>query len=192
VIWIHGTKFSARICMSTTTKTEHVAQTQLDNRMAKAKPFKIGWTEEAAEEVSTSLNELLANYSIHYQRLRNFHWNVKGNDFFDLHAEFQKQYDDAQENIDKIAERIRVFDKIPLCTLQEYLDTAVLKETSPPMHAELMIRELLSDYHILLQYLFAAVQVTIKHSDGGTEQMLKHCIAGIEKNHWSFSSFMAK
>jgi starvation-inducible DNA-binding protein len=179
--------------MNTTIKhPENVAQTQLDTRMAKAKPVKLGWTADAAEDITKSLNELLANYTIHYQRLRNYHWNVKGKDFFDLHIEFQTQYEQASQNIDEIAERIRVFDKTPLSTLQEYLDVAELKETGPQLSADLMVRELLSDYHLLLHSMFGVVEVSIQHSDAGTEQMVKRFIAGIEKSHWMLSAFMAK
>src|SRR4026207_219187 len=74
---------------------ENVPQTQLDNRMAKAKPTKLGWTAEEIENICTALNEVLSNYSVHYQKLRNYHWNVKGNDFFDLHIEFESQYNEA-------------------------------------------------------------------------------------------------
>lgn len=54
---------------------ENVPQTQLDNRMAKARPVKLGWEEHEAVEISNALNSLLACYSVHYQKLRNFHWN---------------------------------------------------------------------------------------------------------------------
>jgi starvation-inducible DNA-binding protein len=171
---------------------DNVAQTQLDNRMAKSKPVKLGWTPGETEEITQALNALLANYTIHYQRLRNYHWNVKGPDFFDLHEQFEVQYTEAIQNIDDIAERIRIFGKTPLSTLQEYLDAAELKETGPQITAELMVRELLSDYRILLQYMFAVVETAVEHSDSGTEEMVKRFINSIEKHHWMLSAFMAK
>jgi starvation-inducible DNA-binding protein len=171
---------------------KNLAKTQLDNHMAKSKPTKLGWTTEDIEEITKSLNSLLANYTIHYQKLRNYHWNVKGSDFFDLHEQFETQYTEAFQNIDDIAERIRIFGKTPLSTLQEYLDTAELKETGSQLSSELMIRELLSDYRILLQYMFAVVEVAVELGDSGTEEMVKRFINSIEKHHWMFSAFMAK
>jgi starvation-inducible DNA-binding protein len=82
---------------------ENVAKTQLDTRLAKAKPIKLGWTADETERISSALNELLANYQVHYQKLRNYHWNVKGSDFFDLHQEFETLYTEANQNIDDIA-----------------------------------------------------------------------------------------
>src|SRR5688572_6977663 len=170
---------------------EHIAQTQIDNRMAKTKPYKLGWTSQEISEISSALNAVLANYSVHYQRLRNYHWNVKGPDFFDLHEQFEKQYTEALQNIDDLAERIRIFGETPLSLLKDYLEASEIKETSPHLPSEIMVRELLSDYRILLQYLFTAVNLAASHEDSGTEEMLKVFINRLEKHHWMLSAFLA-
>lgn len=178
--------------METESDIQNVAQTQLDNRMAKAKPVKLGWTTEETERISIVLNELLANYSVHYQKLRNYHWNVKGSDFFDLHTEFEDQYNEARDHIDAIAERIRVFGKTPLSTMREYLEISEIKETSSELSSDIMVREVLSDYRILLQYMFAVVDVAVDQGDSGSEEMIKGFINSIEKHHWMLSAFLAK
>lgn len=178
--------------MKTTEQAQPVAQTQLDNRLAKSKPFKLGWTTEETEEITEALNNLLANYSIHYQKLRNYHWNVKGADFFDLHEQFEQQYNEALKNIDDIAERIRIFGKTPMSTLTEYLETSKIKETVSPLSSDLMVRELLSDYRKLLEFMSTAVEVAAQHNDSGTEEMIKKFINNIEKHHWMLSAFMAQ
>jgi starvation-inducible DNA-binding protein len=178
--------------MKSTEHPENAAQTQLDNRLAKSKPLKLGWSDAETEEITAALNNLLANYSIHYQKLRNYHWNVKGSDFFDLHEQFEQQYNEALQNIDDIAERIRIFGKTPMSTLKEYLDTSEIKETGSQLTSELMVRELLTDYRILLQYMFTVVETAAQHSDSGTEEMVKVFINQVEKHHWMLSSFMSK
>ncbi len=177
--------------MISTKHPENAAQTQLDNRMAKSKPFKLGWTTDETEEITKSLNELLANYTVHYQKLRNYHWNVKGPDFFDLHEQFEKQYTEAIQNIDDIAERIRIFGKAPVSTLQEYIDISEIKETTSQLNSELMVREILTDYRILLKHMCLVVEVAVEHEDSGTEEMVKRFINSIEKHHWMLSAFMA-
>ena len=177
--------------MKTTEHPENVPQTQLDNRLAKSKPVKLGWSAEETEQITQALNNLLANYSIHYQKLRNYHWNVKGSDFFDLHEQFELQYNEALQHIDDIAERIRIFGKTPMSTLKEYLETSEIKETGTQLASELMVRELLSDYRILLQHMFTVVETAVQHSDSGTEEMVKLFINRIEKHHWMLSSFMS-
>ncbi|RAW01398.1 Dps family protein [Pseudochryseolinea flava] len=171
---------------------QNVPQTQLDNRLAKSKPIKLGWSTEETERISIVLNELLANYSVHYQKLRNYHWNVKGSDFFDLHLEFEEQYNEARENIDVIAERIRVFGKTPLSTMRDYLEISEIKETTTDLKSDIMVREILSDYRILLQYMFSVVGVAIDQNDSGTEEMTKKFINSIEKHHWMLSAFLSK
>lgn len=170
----------------------NVAQTQMDNRMAKAKPVKLGWSSEEIENIVVVLNRLLANYSVHYQKLRNYHWNVKGSDFFDLHERFEQQYNEARENIDEIAERIRVFGKIPMSTMKQYLEESEIKETGSDLPSDLMVREILSDFRILLEDMFEVVDVAVQQSDSGTEEMVKGFIHDIEKHHWMLSAFMAK
>jgi starvation-inducible DNA-binding protein len=171
---------------------QNVPQTQIDNRMAKAKPVKLGWSTEEIDNITLVLNELLANYSVHYQKLRNYHWNVKGSDFFDLHEKFEQQYNEARENIDEIAERIRVFGKTPFSTMQEYLNTSEIKETGSDLPSDFMVREVLSDFRVLLEYMFAVIEVAQEQSDSGTEEMIKTFIHDIEKHHWMMTAFLAK
>lgn len=178
--------------MKTVEHPENVAQTQLDNSMPKSKPTKLGWTTGETEEITQALNDLLANYTVHYQKLRNYHWNVKGPDFFDLHEQFEQQYNLALNNIDEIAERIRIFGMTPLSVLKDYLEIAEIKETGTQLTSDLMVRELLSDYRILLSYMYTVVEVASSHGDLGTEEMVKVFINKIEKHHWMLSAFLAK
>jgi starvation-inducible DNA-binding protein len=170
----------------------NVAETAIENRVTKTRPINLGWTTDQVEAITTSLNDLLANYTIHYQRLRNYHWSVKGPDFFDLHEEFEMQYSEAVQNIDDIAERIRVFGKTPLSTLREYLDTSELKETGSQLSSDQMVKELLNDYRILLQYMFSVVETASENGDSGTEEIIKRFITKIEKHHWMLTAFITR
>ena len=58
--------------------------------------------EEKIMPTVVSLNTLLADYHIYYQNLRNFHWNILGENFFDLHNKFEELYGDARLKIDEI------------------------------------------------------------------------------------------
>jgi starvation-inducible DNA-binding protein len=50
----------------------------------------IGLQTEKTTELAEKLNDLLASYSVHYQNLRGFHWNIQGPGFFELHAKFEE------------------------------------------------------------------------------------------------------
>src|SRR5688500_2964653 len=178
--------------MATLKHVENMPQTQLDTSMAKRKPVKLGWTTEEIDKITHALNSLLANYSVHFQKLRNFHWNVKGSDFFDLHAEFELQYKEAFENMNEIAERIRVFGETPYSTMQEYPRRSEMKAASTQHASDIMVRELLNDYRVLIQYLGAVIEIAAEQYDVGTENMIKGYIKKIEKHHWMLTAFLAK
>lgn len=171
---------------------ENATQTQLDNGKAKSKPVQLGWKPDQIKEITGGLNELLANYAIHNQKLKNFHWNVKGSDFFDLHEKFEQQYNDAVTNIDAIAERIRLFGETPISTLREYLEASEIQETATDLGSDLMVRETVNDYTVLLKHMEVVVEISAKHGDYGTESMVKKFIKTMEVNHWQFSAFLAR
>jgi len=69
--------------------------------------MQIGLSDEDRQTVAQPLNELLADMHVLYVKARNYHWNITGDQFFVLHAEFEKLYDGLAEDIDAVAERIR-------------------------------------------------------------------------------------
>mgnify|MGYP006297113973 FL=1 len=88
----------------------------------------LGLSREKLHPTVEELNRLLANYHLYYQNLRNVHWNIEGENFFDLHDQFEELYDDAKEKIDDIAERILTLRFRPLSQMSEYLSRADVEE----------------------------------------------------------------
>jgi len=150
---------------------------------------KLGFTKMETAELVKTMNVLLANYHIHYQKLRNYHWNVKGADFFDIHEKFEEQYNESIENIDLIAERIRVFGYTPMSTLKEYLETSEIKETGTDLTGMEMVAEILRDFEVLLSYMVNVADAAIDVGDVGTEDMINSFIKKMEKSHWMFTAF---
>ncbi len=153
---------------------------------------KLGYTNAGSKQLVEALNNLLANYSVHYQKLRNYHWNVKGADFFDIHEKFEEQYNDAKLAIDDIAERIRVFGHTPLSTMKDYIQISEIKETGTDLEAMDMVKEILSDYQVLVDYMYETLEVAVEQGDMGTEDLVKGFVYQIEKNHWMMTAFSAE
>lgn len=151
---------------------------------------KLGFDSEETKGIVESLNILMANYHIHYQKLRNYHWNVEGDAFFELHEFFELEYNAVKLQIDEIAERIRVFGKKPVSTLKEYLEMAVIKETSNTLSAKEMAKEILHDFETLLSFCIDAHEKTALTGDLATSDLLIAYIKRTEKSHWMLSSFI--
>lgn len=150
---------------------------------------KLGYEQSESKEIVQGLNTLLANYHIHFQKLRNFHWNVVGGDFFDLHEKFEELYTEAFENIDLIAERIRVFGMTPMSLMKDYIEHADIKEVGTDLDAPAMVQEVLKDLESLADCMNEVAESVAKLGDTATEDMLIAFVKSIEKTHWMLTSF---
>lgn len=153
---------------------------------------KLGFDSEETSEVVEKLNILLANLHVHYQKLRNYHWNVVGPDFFDIHETFEQEYNEVKLEIDEIAERIRVFGKTPYSTLKKYLEVSEIKETGTDLKADDMVKEVLSDFEILLSFMVETAEAAANVDDLSTEDMMVGYMKRTEKMHWMLTSFITK
>jgi len=150
---------------------------------------KLGFNRAEAAELVEGLNILLANYSVAYQKIRNFHWNVTGGDFFDIHEKLEVEYLAAAENIDDIAERVRILGFKPLSTLAEYLEISDIKEVKE-IASDKMMPAVVKDYETLLSFMVDVADSAVDHGDLGTETLMRNMIIRTEEKHWMFSAFI--
>lgn len=141
-------------------------------------------------ELVGSLNQLLAEYSVVYQKLRNFHWNVVGGEFYDVHEKLEEEYLAGAENIDQIAERVRVLGFKPLSTMAAFLEHSSIKETNEDLKAEDMIKMIISDYKHMIKTMGATVEHALEQKDYGTDFMVRNMIIRTEEKIWMFQSFV--
>src|SRR5690606_7213567 len=88
----------------------------------------IGLDAKLSNTLAKELNLLLAEYSIFYQNVRGYHWNIRGEKFFELHLKFEELYTDLHIKIDEIAERILTLGSTPEQRYSVYFKTAKIKE----------------------------------------------------------------
>ncbi|MEM6316962.1 MAG: Dps family protein [Bacteroidota bacterium] len=147
----------------------------------------LGFEKSKVSSTVKELNQLFANYHLYYQNLRNFHWNIKGENFFELHAQFEGLYNDARLKIDEIAERILTLRHRPLSTLSAYMDTARIDENHGKIADREMVKTLLGNHKILIEN-FRAI---IKAADEGTIDMIGGFLENIEKSSWMLDAWYA-
>src|SRR5277367_6440584 len=107
----------------------------------------IGITEEVRKAVSFELAKLLADEFVLYTKTRNAHWNVEGTDFHSMHLFFESQYEQLDETMDSVAERVRTLGHYAPATLKSFLELTHLTEKIGDKNSSLdYIKELLEDH----------------------------------------------
>lgn len=150
----------------------------------------IGLETQQTIQLNEGLNRLLANFQLHYQNLRALHWNIKGKHFFELHAKFEEGYNDAQEKVDTVAERILTLGGTPLHSFSDYLERGDLQEATNIQDAEPAIRLLISSTQTLLILERELMESASELNDEGTVTMLSDFIAEQEKNVWMLNAWL--
>lgn len=151
----------------------------------------LGIEKKKIESTVKNLNELLANYHIYYQNLRNFHWNIRGEHFFELHSKFEELYNDARLKIDEIAERILTLRHRPMSTLTAYLESAEIKENHGKLNDREMVNSLLASHKILIENFRKTLKSAAKAGDEGTVDMIGSFLENIEKSSWMLDAWSA-
>lgn len=142
------------------------------------------------EKTAKELNILLADYHLYYQKLRNYHWNIVGQSFFDLHVKFEEMYNDSLLKIDEIAERILTLRKQPLSNYTDYLKVSSIKESKSDLNHVEMVKELLDDHGKLLQQLKNVSESAEDGGDEGTADIVGTYIRDLEKISWMLDAYI--
>ena len=141
-------------------------------------------------ELTEKISLLIASYHVHYQKLRNFHWNVEGNDFFELHEKFEELYNFSKTNIDDLAERVRVFGNKPMARLDEYLKYSMITEPEYGLNPGQMVDNILTDFEILLTQMITVLDLANEIGDVSTVDLLNGIVKQTEKNYWMFNVWL--
>ncbi|MEO6151262.1 MAG: DNA starvation/stationary phase protection protein [Mucilaginibacter sp.] len=151
----------------------------------------ISLEERKVKPIVDHLNDLLANYHIHYQKLRGCHWNIKGQNFFTLHIKFEELYTEALTVIDELAERILTLGKPPYSTFDDYIKTSTIKEINTiGLKDTAMVKAIIADMAALIEMEREILEVTAAASDDGTNDMVNRFMQFKEKNTWMLRSFV--
>ncbi len=143
-----------------------------------------------ADEIYTQLDTLLADYTTYSQKLRSYHWNVKGKRFFQLHEEFEQLYDQAGLWSDKIAERIVQLDERPTGTLAGVVQKTRLEEAEKTRLADEMVRDLISDIERLQTFKKELIDNADEEGDVATCNLLEDIVEAQEVNRWMLSAWL--
>lgn len=136
------------------------------------------------------LNKLLASYEIYYQNLRNFHWNITGPNFFELHAKFEELYNEATLAIDETAERILTLGERPYSSFSEYIENSVISEAKMVEESKKMVEIVRDNLNSLLNLERSVLEVAGDQGDEGTVTLMSDYITAKEKTVWMLSAYL--
>lgn len=131
------------------------------------------------------LNTFLSDLNVFYRKLQNYHWNIKGKDFFIVHPKLEEYYTEINSQIDEIAEHILTLEGQPLGTLKDYLSTSKIVEAeNKKVDSTLVYSELIKDYSTLLQDTKNIKEAADNENDYKTSAMMDQLIENYSTKIW--------
>ena len=142
------------------------------------------------KELESKLNLYLANQMIDYVKKHNLHWNLKGTQFFTLHAKLEELYDEANDILDEVAERILALGGNPVSNMKEALEMATIKELGDgPKSADETIRALISDTDYWIKDSKEIADLADKEGDSVTNDMFNGYTKAYQKLAWMLKAY---
>ena len=142
-----------------------------------------------SKDVVNELNTLIADFTVFYQKLRHYHWNVKGEEFFKLHEKFEEIYTETGDVIDGLAERVVGLEGVPLHTLAHMLESTGLEEDVDLPAAGEMVSRTVKDMEAINDKLLNAISAAEKAGDRTTTNLLDDVHDGLEAHLWMLKSW---
>ena len=152
----------------------------------------IGLDSKKSMHLADQLNELLANYSIFYQNTRGYHWNIKGEKFFELHVKFEELYTDLLLKIDEVAERILTLGQSPSHRYSDYAKVSKIKESKQVSDGVKAVEDILDSFKIIITIQRNLLDASADAGDEGTNALMSDYIRGQEKLVWMYSAFLKR
>ncbi len=150
----------------------------------------IGLDSQHSEQLAQQLNQLLALYQVLYMNTRGYHWNIKGHQFFELHAKFEEIYTDLQVKIDELAERILTIGYTPAHAFSHYLETSEIKEHQNATDGDDCVRGLVNGFSILINNEREILHYAGEADDEGTAALMSDYIREQEKLMWMLNAYL--
>lgn len=136
-----------------------------------------------------TLNQFLADLSVLAKKVQNFHWNIQGKGFFTIHEQLDKMYEDLNEIVDEVAERILALKGKPLSTLKSYLENSKISEgKNEAITIDEALKTLTVDYEYIVSEAKEVKKEADKLEDFGTSAMMDEYIIKYEKLLWMLHS----
>ena len=151
----------------------------------------IGISEQNTRAVAEILNKVLADEHLLYMKTRNYHWNIEGKSFLELHKFYEGQYKEIEEIIDLIAERIRYIGHYAEGRLKDFLKITHIAEEEYTNDQRTQLENLLRDHESIIISIRPNIdKINDEHKDAGTADFITGIMEQHEKMAWFIRSYL--
>ncbi|TDS65308.1 Dps family protein [Myroides indicus] len=146
----------------------------------------IGIKSGDCQKIVDILSKVLADEFVLYTKTRKAHYNVEGPDFHSMHLFFESQYEELEESVDDVAERIRQLGHYAPSSLKEYLALTQLSENrdNKSNDSQSWIKDLVKDHEAIIIYLRENIDPIDDLHDQGTADFLTGLMQKHEEAAW--------
>ena len=150
----------------------------------------IGINDEARAEIAAGLKRLLADTYTLYLKTHNYHWNVTGPRFRDLHLLWEEQYTELAVAVDDVAERIRTLGHPAPGTYREFASLTRIREPETVPDAEGMLRDLVSAQESVVRTAREILPPAQDAGDESSASLIADRMVVHEKAAWMLRSLL--
>ena len=152
----------------------------------------LGIPENHLQAVSEELNKLLADEVVLYFKTRNYHWNIEGPSFFELHNFYEQQYRELDNIMDEIAERVRTIGHYTEARLEDYLKLTNLLESAYTNLQSEQLKNLLAAHETIINNLRRLITLfSDRHKDLGSSDFVTQLLGKQEKMAWMVRAYLS-
>ena len=150
----------------------------------------IGIDDAARAEIAGGLKRLLADTYTLYLMTHNYHWNVTGPRFRDLHLLWEEQYTELAVAVDDVAERIRTLGHPAPGTYREFASLTSIDEPAAVPDAEGMLRDLITAQETVVRTAREILPPAQDAGDESSASLIADRMVVHEKAAWMLRSLL--
>jgi len=150
----------------------------------------IGIKQSDRAEIAEGLKKLLADSYTLYLQTHNFHWNVTGPQFRELHLMFEEHYTELATAVDEIAERIRTLGVAAPGTYKSFAELSSIEEVEGVPEAEQMTALLKDGHEQVVKTCRAALKLAQEADDESSAALVSDRMRVHEKTAWMLRAML--
>ncbi|HEY3916597.1 MAG TPA: DNA starvation/stationary phase protection protein [Stellaceae bacterium] len=152
----------------------------------------LGLKPKELAKVAQGLAGVMADTYLLYLKTQNFHWNVTGPMFGELHALFEQQYTDLAMAADELAERIRAIGEFAPSSFPQFRKLSKISDEESILPPERMIAAASADNEHVIRRMREVFEVTEQAGDVETGDILIRRMQYHAKQAWMLRSYLQR